>query len=94
MQKETLIKILERAPGLDKDGDCYRTRDGHNIAFYLGEPGNAMVIGGVQRVTLLPEYLEINAKPSTTLYVTHETIHALAVKQEDDSKVSRAGVGF
>ena len=94
MKKETLLKILERAAGLTKDGGCFRSQNGHNIAFYLGEPGNAMVINGVQTVIVEAEHLEIVAKSSTTLYVTYEAVHALSVKQEEDSKDSRANVGF
>jgi hypothetical protein len=94
MKKETLLTIVEKAAVFTKDGECYRSQSGHNIALYLGEPGNAMVISGVQAVTVHDEYLEISAKPATTFFVSFEAVHAVSVKQEESPSDSRTNVGF
>jgi hypothetical protein len=94
MQKETLLTILKKATVFTKDGECYRSQTGHNIALYLGEPGNAMVISGVQAMAVHGDYLEISAKPSTTLYVSYEAVHAISAKQEESPSDSRTNVGF
>jgi hypothetical protein len=94
MRKETLVAIVDRAAVFTKENDIYRSQSGHNVALYLGEPGNAMVISGVQRMIFCAEFIEINAKPNTTLYVSYEAIHALSTKQEETANESRANVGF
>jgi hypothetical protein len=94
MRKETLLAIADKAAVFTKDSESYRTQTGHNIALYLGELGNAMVISGIQAMIFCPEYLEVNAKPHTTFFVSYEAIHALSIKQEESTDDSRANVGF
>lgn len=94
MRKEILISILETATGIFKEGNFYRVKSGHEVAFYLGEPGRAMVAEGVQQILPCSEYVEIGLKPSNKIYLCYEAIHAVSVKQEDEAKSNRSGVGF
>jgi len=94
MRKDTLLAIAKKAAVFTQDGECYRIQSGHNVALYLGEPGNAMVISGIQAMTFSDEYLEINAKSNTAIYAEYGAVHALSIKQEESTSADRANVGF
>lgn len=94
MQLDTIKNILGESSAVTKDKEAYRTKEDHQISFYLGKPGSAMVISGVKRVTLQKEYLTIEAKNHMTYWVGYEDIHAISDKQDTHKPSVHSSVGF
>jgi len=94
MEREIVQTILESAKGCQKDASGFKTKQGHQVAVYLGKPGNAMVLGDVQSVVLKNGFLEIGLKNQTVVYVSYDAIHAISDKLEANKRSSHSGVGF
>ena len=94
MEKETVQTILESAKGCQKDNNGFKLKQGHQLAVFLGKPGNAMVIGDVQSIVLKNDFLEIGSKNQTVVYVSYDAVHAISDRLEPDKKSNRSGVGF
>jgi hypothetical protein len=94
MKRETLTAILQSATGMKKEGDGFRAGDGTRFAFYLGEPGKAMVINDVQAVMLADDYLVVDAGVKGKLYLSYDAVHALAERDAAGARMGGGAVGF
>jgi hypothetical protein len=92
MQRETLETILQRAEGIELDGDQYKVAESHDVTVLLGRPGQAMPVPHVVCLRLEGTHVELTARERGTLYTTYDAIHALL----DSAKQKRDGtnVGF
>lgn len=82
MTRDVLRRILSRAPGVEASEDHYEIGKEHHLAFYLGEPGRAMVVGEVQRVSLEDDdFVEVYTRETgTTVYIPYDVVEAVAMK--------------
>lgn len=94
MEKEIVQTILERAKGCQKDDSGFKTKQGHQVAVYLGKPGSAMIVSEVKNIVLNHGFLEISSKNQTVVYASYDSVHAISDKIEPTKRSSRSGVGF
>ena len=92
MDRSTLTRILEEAGGIRGSGAAFEPSEGHELSFYLGPPGRAMVLGGVRAVHLHQGYVQLDRKPTEgSLYLDYEAIHGVAIRPPDDVSGRRPG---
>jgi hypothetical protein len=94
MLRETLIAILQRAPGIEAKDASYLVLEGHEVTLYLGSPGRALPIQNVASVTLHDRFLEIEGKERGTLYTAYEDVHAVLDAPPKAKRQSGGTVGF
>lgn len=94
MQLKTLKSILESELDLPQENGHYKSQEGQQIAFYIGKPGNAMVINNVLSIVLKNDYMKLETKNQTTYCVTYDHVHAVSNKKEKKTSDSRSSVGF
>jgi hypothetical protein len=94
MERETILTILEGARSCQKEENAFKVKQGYQVAVFLGKPGNAMVIGGVQRLVAQRGYLEITAKNDATIYADFDVVHAISEKPDTADRTGHSGVGF
>ncbi len=88
MDRSTLAGILDHAEGISGSDHDYSVAEGHRLAFYLGRPGQAMILGEVLSVQLHQGFVQLDRKSDEgSVYVDYDAIHGLAVRPS----VGRAG---
>lgn len=81
MNRSVLETILARIPDLETKGSRYQAASGHLLTFYLGQPGQAMVIREVAVCTLEEGFLELEtAEKGGTFFVAYDALHAVSHK--------------
>lgn len=92
MERMVLAEILGNAPGVEREGDAFKTASGHRLSFYVGQPGQAMVIGDVVTCQLQDSYLElVTRETGATIYLAYDAIHGLSRRPPDPKEERRAG---
>jgi hypothetical protein len=94
MQRETLLKILQRTDALRLEGDRYGVKEDHDFTVYLGQPGRATAIDHVLSLVLADGHIEVEARDRGTFYVTYEVVHALLDGRRKEKRGSGGSVGF
>jgi hypothetical protein len=87
MTRDLLQSILGRTPSVEETKKAFETKEGHELSFYLGTPGQAIVVGEVKRIVLEAQHVEIGAGDRRTFYVPYESVIGLSAKtpREADS---------
>src|SRR5262249_31703312 len=80
MTKDLLQTILGRSPSVEDRKKAFETKDGHELSFYLGTPGQAMVVSEVKRVVLEAAHVEVGTGDRRTIYVPYESVIGIAAK--------------
>lgn len=92
MDKAILRSILGQAQGVTADGSAYEVAEKHRLTFYIGRPGQAMVVSDVASCRLEDHFVAIVSRESgATIYVEYETIHALSDRPPAPDLSRRAG---
>jgi hypothetical protein len=93
MTRDTLRRILGRAPGVSTTKGRHDIGKEHHLTFYLGEPGRAMVVGEIAYVVLDEEdFVEAGThETGTTVYIPYDVIHAVAMRPPKEEADRRAG---
>lgn len=92
MDQTILRKILDSAQGVSLVAGAYEVSEKHRVTFYVGRPGQAMVIADVASCRLEEGYTSIVSRESgTTIYVEYEAIHALSDRPPTAETSRRAG---
>ena len=94
MERETLVTILKRAAHEEEAGKRYTPEEEQELNFYLGRPGNAMVVTHVLSVSLFDSHLEVEARDKGTVYTGYDSVHAVLTAPRSAGKSGRGGVGF
>lgn len=68
---------------------AFDVKDGHEVSFYLGTPGQAIVVVDVKRVVLEPQHVEIATADRRTFYVPFESVIGLAARAPRDAEAAR-----
>ncbi|MEM7449709.1 MAG: hypothetical protein AAF355_15850 [Myxococcota bacterium] len=92
MDRATLLKMLEVTPGLTLSKEAIHVAEKHRLSFYLGQPGQAMVISDVLQATLYDSFLSlVRREDGAVLSVLYEAIHGLAVRPPKPKEERRPG---
>jgi hypothetical protein len=92
MKREVLSEILVAAKGVDTKSGSFEVGEGHHVTFYVGQPGQAMVIGDVAGGKLADGFVELMTRETkTTTYLDYEAIHGVAVRPPKEEEKRRAG---
>ena len=89
MDRSTLEKIFDRAPGVEKTDDGYSINDDHRASMYLGARGSATVLSDLSRIVLHDDLIEAHSKESTH-FVTYEPVMGVSFRRPRE-EVSRTG---
>jgi len=92
MDRQTLLSILQDAPGVTVDGDAVSADAERGLNLYVGQPGQAMVIRDVADMKLADDYVSASTRDGkATFYVACDEIHALSTVPPKDKSERRAG---
>lgn len=92
MDRSTLARILEEADGVTGKDSVFETSAGHQLSFYLGQPGQAMVLGEILKVHLHQGYVQLDRKPTEgSVFLDYEAVHGLALRPPDEVSGRRPG---
>jgi len=92
MTREVLDKILSSAKGVTATEGSFEAGADHHVNFYIGQPGQAMVVNEVAACRLEEEYAVVTTREKrTTLYVEYAAIHAVSVRPPREEASRRAG---
>ncbi len=98
MTRDTLIQILKRVPGAraaeqsSKSEPSYEFAESHKIAFYIGQPGRAMLVANVAKCRLDEQYVELETREEESIvFVLYDAIHAVAGRAPKKDADRRAG---
>jgi hypothetical protein len=92
MERPTFEAMLEAAAGVKRDGNEYTVAEGYSLSVYIGEPGQAMEVSEVTRLTLDAAFCEATSREhETAYYVEYSSLHGLRVRPPSGSGERRAG---
>jgi hypothetical protein len=92
MTRDVLLKVLGRVDGVKLDGQRFRVKDDHHLHFYLGRPGQAMIIRDIAQGTLDDEFVELVTRESENrFFVEYTALHAVATLPPKKDDHRRAG---
>jgi hypothetical protein len=92
MERSTLARILTQATGVKGDAETWETEEGHRLTFYIGQAGQAMVVGNVAKVRFDEGFVQLS-RPGRDgdLFITYELVHGLSVVLPEEKSGRRAG---
>ncbi|HJL06227.1 MAG TPA: hypothetical protein RMH85_20560 [Polyangiaceae bacterium LLY-WYZ-15_(1-7)] len=91
MEASTLAHILGAAPGITETKGTFEVEEGHRVTFYLGQPGQAMIVRGIVRVRLEDEYVHLGREGDGELFLTYGAVHGVGVQPPEEAAKRRAG---
>ncbi len=92
MKRSTLVQVLERFPSKKDSKERYEPAAEHLWSVYVGQPGQAMVVGDVVAITPEEEFVEIETKDTgARLFVTYDAIHGISDRPTTPTAERRAG---
>ena len=92
MDKAILRSILGAAEGVTLEDGSYQVSEKHRVTFYVGQPGQAMVISDVASCSLEDHFVTIVSRETgAAVYVEYESIHALSDRPPAVETSRRAG---
>ncbi|MEM9189207.1 MAG: hypothetical protein AAGF12_08530 [Myxococcota bacterium] len=92
MTRDIVRQILTEADGVSGKGDQFSAAEGHRLQFYLGQPGQAMVLRQVTECTLADSFAALKTKePTGELFIDYEAVHAIGTQQEKEPEARRTG---
>lgn len=92
MKRATLKSILDQAEGIDSVDGGYEVADKHRVTFYIGEPGDAMVVSDIVRVRLSDDFVAVTSGDSgATTYCQDDSIQAISTRPPKPKQERRAG---
>jgi hypothetical protein len=92
MTPKVLEQILGRIEGVERKDHGYAVGEDHHLSFYVGQPGQAMVVSDVIRCHLHEEHVELLTREThTTVFVACEDIHAVTARPPKEDEQRRAG---
>jgi hypothetical protein len=90
MTRDLLVEVLGRIPGVEIHDKEFTIADGHHVHFYLGQPGQAMVVRDIENGTLDGAFLTFTTRDkSASFYTEYGAVHAIATVPA--KKEGRAG---
>ncbi len=92
MERATLEAMLETADGVARDGNQYSVEEGYGLSLYVGQPGQAMEVSEVEKVTLDDSFVQAVSREHQTVYfVEYSSLHGLCVRPPSGGGGRRAG---
>jgi len=92
MTRDVLIQVLSAAVGVEQKSDSFEVGEGHHVTFYVGQPGQAMVIGEIASGTLQEGFVEVVVREThTTTFLDYDAVHAVATRPPKEEEKRRAG---
>ncbi|MBX3250826.1 MAG: hypothetical protein KF901_26850 [Myxococcales bacterium] len=92
MERSTLARILTQATGVKGEADTWQTEEDHRLTFYLGQPGQAMIVANVAKVRFDEEFIQLTrVGRDGELFVTYDAVHGLGVVLPEGERGRRAG---
>ncbi len=92
MTRDVLMQILSRCDGIKTKSETFDVAEGHHVSFYVGQPGQAMVVTDVDRGTLEAGFVEVRTREThTTFFLDYDAIHAVASRPPKEEEKRRAG---
>lgn len=81
MDRTTLTRILEACEGVTGKDDTYEAGEHQRLTFYLGRPGDAMVVSDVVSCVNGAHFVKLVVRDDgTALYVEHDSVAAVSVR--------------
>ena len=92
MERSTFEAMLDAAQGVERDGNGYTVQDGYSLSVYIGEPGQAMEVSEVAKVTLNDAFLEaVSSEHHSAYYLEYSSLHGVCVRPPSGGGGRRAG---
>jgi len=91
MDRITIVHMLTRAEGVETSDDAFEVAEGHGLTFYLGGPGDAMVVRDIKSGGFEHDFLELITEDGEHVFSPYEMVTALATKPPRGTPSRRAG---
>ncbi|NOY92143.1 MAG: hypothetical protein GXP55_13175 [Deltaproteobacteria bacterium] len=91
MERDTILRMLSRVEGVELSDDAFEVAEGHGLTFYLGGPGDAMVVREIHSGVFDADFVELVTEDGEHVYSPLDSISALATKPPRDAPSRRAG---
>ncbi|MGB0680396.1 MAG: hypothetical protein ACPGUV_12105 [Polyangiales bacterium] len=92
MTRDLLIEMLDHTTGVDKDGASWQTKSEHKMQFYVGTPGQSLLLPMITRCQLEERYAVLSSRENGTQhYVPIEHISAFSLRVPEEGQQRRPG---
>jgi len=91
MERVTIERMLSRAEGVEIKADAFEVAEGHGMTFYLGGPGDAMVVRDVRSGSFDEDFLVLVTEEGERVFAPYTALTALGQKGSRDAPSRRAG---
>jgi hypothetical protein len=91
MKRDTIEHMLSRVEGVELADDAFEVAEGHGLTFYLGGPGDAMVVREIRSGAFESDFLELVTEEGEHVYAPYDVLTTLATKPPRDAPSRRAG---
>jgi len=92
MTRDVLTQVLSAAVGVDENGGSFEVGEGHHVTFYVGQPGQAMVVADIAGGKLRDGFVELMTRETnTTTFLDYDAIHGVATRPPKEEETRRAG---
>ncbi len=96
MERDTILRMLSRVEGVElsddaEGGHAFEVAEGHGLTFYLGGPGDAMVVREIHSGVFDADFVELVTEDGEHVYSPCAAVSALATKPPRDAPSRRAG---
>lgn len=78
MTREMIERALARMDGATVDGDSFELGEAHHVTFYLGGPGDAMVVRGVSGGAFAEDLIDLVTEDGERVVAPLESVSALS----------------
>ncbi len=92
MTRDVLHEVLAAADGVEANAESFEVGEGHHVTFYVGQPGQAMVVGDIAGGKLKEGFVELMTRETkTTTFLDYDAIHGVATRPPKEEEKRRAG---
>jgi hypothetical protein len=92
MTRDVLHEVLAAADGVEANTESFEVGEGYHVTFYVGQPGQAMVVGDVAGGKLQEGFVELMTRETkTTTFLDYDAIHGVATRPPKEEEKRRAG---
>ena len=95
MERKTVARILELAPGVSAKNDDIDVEESHRLTLYIGEPGQAMSVTDVARVSLDDDFIRIETRDTATVFFFgYDSVQGLSSRPPTSTTAQGRRAGF
>ena len=92
MERPTFEAMLDAAAGVERNGNDFSVQDGFSLSLYIGQPGQAMEVSEVAKISLRDPFCEATSREHHSVYfVEYSSVHGICVRPPSGGGGRRAG---